>query len=71
MPPGFGTLRYMSLAHDPLPSDPEVLRVFAVGLQAELARKDMEIAANAAEIYAKTLHIEKLRMQCKRRSETA
>jgi len=63
MPPGFGTLRSMSLAHDPLPSDPEVLRVFAVGLQAELARKDMEIAANAAEIYAKTLHIEKLRMQ--------
>jgi transposase len=53
----------MSLAHDPLPSDPEVLRVFAAGLQAELARKDMEIAANAAEIYAKTLHIEKLRMQ--------
>jgi len=53
----------MSLAHDPLPSDPEVLRVFAAGLQAELARKDMEIAANAAEIHAKTLHIEKLRMQ--------
>jgi len=28
-----------------------------------LARKDIEIAANAAEIYAKTLHIEKLKMQ--------
>ncbi len=53
----------MSLAHDPLPSDPEVLRAFAAGLQAELARKNMEIAANAAEIHAKTLHIEKLRMQ--------
>ena len=53
----------MSLAHDPLPSDPEALRAFAAGLQAELARKDMEIAANAAEIHAKTLHIEKLRMQ--------
>jgi len=53
----------MSLAHDPLPSDLEVLRVFAAGLQAELARKDMEFAANAAEIHAKTLHIEKLRMQ--------
>ncbi len=53
----------MSLAHDPLPSDPGVLRVFAAGLQAGLARKDMEIAANAAEIYAKTLHIEKLQMQ--------
>ncbi len=56
-------LRAMSLAHDPLPGDPEVLRAFAAGLQAELARKDMEIAANAAEIHAKILHIEKLRMQ--------
>jgi len=53
----------MSLAHDPLPSDLEALRAFAAGLQAELARKDLEIAANAAEIHAKTLHIEKLRMQ--------
>jgi transposase len=34
-----------------------------VDLQAELARKDIEIAANAAEIHAKTLHIEKLKMQ--------
>jgi transposase len=32
-------------------------------LQAELARKDIESAANAAEIHAKTLHIEKLKMQ--------
>ena len=32
-------------------------------LQAELARKELEIAANAAEIHAKTLHIEKLKMQ--------
>ena len=56
-------MRAMSLAHDPLPSDLEALRHFAAGLQAELARKDLEIAANAAEIYAKTLHIEKLRMQ--------
>ena len=53
----------MSLAHDPLPSDPEALQHFAAGLQAELARKDLEIAANTAEIHAKTLHIEKLRMQ--------
>jgi len=53
----------MSLARDPLPSDLEALRAFAAGLQAELARKDVEIAANAAEIHAKTLHIEKLRMQ--------
>ena len=39
-------------------------RDLAVDLQAELARKDIEIAANAAvEIHAKTLHIEKLKMQ--------
>ena len=37
--------------------------IFAADLQAELARKDIEIAANAAEIHAKTLHIEKLKMQ--------
>ena len=53
----------MSLASAPLPTDPDALRVFAAGLQAELARKDVEIAANAAEIHAKTLHIEKLKMQ--------
>jgi transposase len=53
----------MSLAILPLPDDPTALRSFAVDLQAELARKDIEIAANAAEIHAKTLHIEKLKMQ--------
>ena len=53
----------MSLAIQPLPEDPDALRTFAAGLQAELARKDIEIAANAAEIHAKTLHIEKLKMQ--------
>jgi transposase len=53
----------MSLASMPLPSDPAALRVLAAGLQAELARKELEIAANAAEIHAKTLHIEKLKMQ--------
>jgi transposase len=47
----------------PLPGDPAELRRFAVDLQAELARKDIEFAANAAEIHAKTLHIEKLKMQ--------
>jgi len=45
----------MSLATQPLPDDPTALRNFAVDLQAELARKDIEIAANAAEIHAKTL----------------
>jgi len=53
----------MSLANSPLPTDPQALRSFAADLQAELARKDIEIAANAAEIHAKTLHIEKLKMQ--------
>ena len=53
----------MSLAHHPLPADPQALRTFAAELQAELARKDTELAANAAEIHAKTLHIEKLKMQ--------
>src|SRR5579863_4698756 len=53
----------MSLATDPLPASPSALRIFAADLQAELARKDIEIAANAAEIHAKTLHIEKLKMQ--------
>ena len=42
---------------------PHRLRNLAVDLQAELARKDIEIAANAAEIHAKTLYIEKLKMQ--------
>jgi transposase len=53
----------MSLAIQPLPEDPDALRSFAVDLQAELARKDIEINARDAEIHAKTLHIEKLKMQ--------
>ena len=53
----------MSLASTPLPDDPEALRGFAESLQAELARKDIEITARDAEIHAKTLHIEKLKMQ--------
>ncbi|HSJ40270.1 MAG TPA: transposase [Xanthobacteraceae bacterium] len=53
----------MSLASDALPTDPDELRQFAVSLQAELARKEIELAANAAEIHAKTLHIEKLKVQ--------
>jgi hypothetical protein len=51
----------MSLATDPLPANLSALRIFAADLQAELARKDIEIAANAAEIHAKTLHIEQLK----------
>ncbi len=53
----------MSLASAPLPIDLDALRAFAADLQDELARKEIEIAANAAEIHAKTLHIEKLKMQ--------
>jgi len=33
----------MSLASVPLPDDPTALRVLAASLQAELARKDMEM----------------------------
>lgn len=50
----------MSLARADLPHDPGELRAFAVALQAEMRR---EIAARDAEIYAKTLHIEKLKAQ--------
>ena len=56
----------MSLANSPLPPDPEALRIFAADLQAELARKEIELAANAAEIHAKTLHIEKLQDAARR-----
>ncbi len=37
--------------------------MFAAGLQAEPGRKEIEIAANAAEIHAKALHTGKLEMQ--------
>jgi transposase len=50
----------MSLAQADLPHDPTVLRTFAAALQAEMRR---EIAARDAEIYAKTLHIEKVKVQ--------
>jgi hypothetical protein len=46
----------MSLAVAPLPSDPDDLRAFAARLQAEIAARD-------TELYAKTLHIEKLKAQ--------
>jgi hypothetical protein len=53
----------MSLAHQPLPADPQALQLFAADLQAELARQEIELTANATEIHVKTLHIEKLKMQ--------
>jgi transposase len=46
----------MSLAEATLPSDPAALRAFAATLQTALAARD-------AELYSKTLHIEKLKMQ--------
>jgi len=51
----------MASATASLPSDPEALRALAISLQEALATKDRELAARDAEIYAKTLHIEKLR----------
>ena len=53
----------MSLASQDLPSDPDALRALAAALQAQLAEKDLAIAARDAEIHAKTLHIEKLKAQ--------
>src|ERR1700687_3710342 len=53
----------MSLATLPLPDDPPDVRDLAVDWQKELSCRDTETAANAAEIHAKTLHIEKLKMQ--------
>lgn len=50
----------MSLATADLPSDPDALRAFAASLQAAMRR---EIAARDAEIYAKTLMIEKLKAE--------
>jgi transposase len=51
----------MASATASLPSHPEALRALAIALQEALATKDRELAARDAEIYAKTLHIEKLR----------
>jgi transposase len=51
----------MALATASLPPDPAALRALAIALQEALAIKDRELAARDAELYAKTLHIEKLR----------
>src|SRR4051812_22469873 len=53
----------MTLASADLPTDPEGLRTFAAALRAELAEKDLALAARDAELHAKTLHIEKLRAE--------
>jgi transposase len=57
----------MSLATSSLPTDFAGLRAYAAALQIEFGalktKTDNEIAARDAEIYAKTLHIEKLKAQ--------
>ena len=53
----------MSLAGADLSTDPEGLRALAAALRAELAEKDLALAARDAELHAKTLHIEKLRAE--------
>src|SRR3954454_2310686 len=53
----------MTLASANLPTNPEGLRTFAAALRAELAEKDLALAARDAELHAKTLHIEKLRAE--------
>jgi len=51
----------MSLAtNPPLPADLPALRAFAAELQAELARKDIELAANAAEIHPRQERVARL-----------
>src|SRR3982750_3431835 len=49
----------MTLASADLPTDPEGLQTFAAASRAELAEKDLALAA----LHAKTLHIEKLRAE--------
>jgi transposase len=53
----------MSLSTSPLPSDPAQLRAFAASLQAEYGALKQESGTLRAELYAKTLHIEKLKAQ--------
>ena len=53
----------MSLASASLPSDFAALRDFALALQKDNQTLQTGIAARDAELYAKTLHIEKLKMQ--------
>jgi len=50
----------MFLATAPLPDDPIALRVFAQSLQSAMAR---EVSERDAEIYEKTLYIQKLKAQ--------
>lgn len=53
----------MSFAVAPLPENFAELQAFAASLQTRTAGLEREIAARDTELYAKTLHIEKLKMQ--------
>ena len=55
-------ISFMPLATQSLPDDPDALRVFARDLQAELARKDIELAANAAENRRRRVRIDRGRL---------
>ena len=51
------------MATAPLPEDYAALRALAASLQNEVEARDTKLQVYAQELYAKTLHIEKLKMQ--------
>jgi transposase len=53
----------MSLSTTSLPSDFAALQAFAIALQADNKILETTLQARDVELYAKTLHIEKLKMQ--------
>src|ERR1017187_852965 len=53
----------MAMATAPLPEDYAALRALAASLQNEVEARDTKLQVYAQELYAKTLHIEKLKMQ--------
>ena len=53
----------MAIATAPLPEDYAALRAFAASLQGEVEARDTRLQMYEQELYAKTLHIEKLKMQ--------
>jgi transposase len=53
----------MSLATAKIPSDPAELQAFAAALQSEYATLEVRTSVLQSELYAKSLHIEKLKAQ--------
>ena len=53
----------MTLTSAPLPEDYAALRALAASLQSEVEARDTKLQVYEQELYAKTLHIEKLKMQ--------